>query len=139
MLSGIINIETIIFFDYVFLLVLSHFSYGIFLSLQRLEYLGDAVLDYLITVHLYKEYPGMSPGMLTDMRAASVNNDCYARSAIRVQLHKHVLHTSQELHKHITAALTKYNELSSSSTFGWESDASFPKVSRNLEIILLLS
>jgi dsRNA-specific ribonuclease len=139
MLSGIINIETIIFFDYVFLLVLSHFSYGIFLSLQRLEYLGDAVLDYLITVHLYKEYPGMSPGMLTDMRAASVNNDCYARSAIRVQLHKHVLHTSHELHKHIAVALTKYNELSSSSTFGWESDASFPKVSRNLEIILLLS
>jgi endoribonuclease Dicer len=139
MLSGIINIETIIFFDYVFLLALSHFSYDIFLSLQRLEYLGDAVLDYLITMHLYKEYPGMSPGMLTDMRAASVNNDCYARSAIRVQLHKHVLHTSQELHKHITAALAKYNELSSSSTFGWESDASFPKVSRNLEIILLLS
>ncbi|PNY11877.1 endoribonuclease dicer 2-like protein, partial [Trifolium pratense] len=94
---------------------------------QRLEYLGDAVLDYLITVHLYKEYPGMSPGMLTDMRAASVNNDCYARSAIRVQLHKHVLHTSQELHKHIAETLSKYNELSSSSTFGWESEASFPK------------
>ncbi|KAI5446796.1 hypothetical protein KIW84_014585, partial [Lathyrus oleraceus] len=34
---------------------------------QRLEYLGDSVLDYLITMHLYKEYPGMSPGQLTDM------------------------------------------------------------------------
>ncbi|XP_045805970.1 endoribonuclease Dicer homolog 2-like isoform X2 [Trifolium pratense] len=95
---------------------------------QRLEYLGDSVLDYLITMHLYKEYPGMSPGQLTDMRSASVNNDCYAWSAIKVQLHKHVLHTSQELHKHIVATLDKYDELSSPSTFGWESEASFPKV-----------
>ncbi|XP_045805840.1 endoribonuclease Dicer homolog 2-like [Trifolium pratense] len=95
---------------------------------QRLEYLGDSVLDYLITMHMYTKYPGMSPRQLTDMRAASVNNDCYARSAIKVHLHKHVLHTSQELHKHIVATLCKYDELSSSSTFGWESEASFPKV-----------
>nr|XP_004486471.1 endoribonuclease Dicer homolog 2 isoform X1 [Cicer arietinum] len=95
---------------------------------QRLEYLGDSVLDYLITMHLYKEYPGMSPGQLTDMRSASVNNDCYAMSAIKVQLHKHVLHASQELHKHIVATLDKFDEVSSSSTFGWESEASFPKV-----------
>ncbi|WJX27542.1 hypothetical protein P8452_16351 [Trifolium repens] len=95
---------------------------------QRLEYLGDSVLDYLITLHLYKEYPGMSPGQLTDMRAASVNNDYYARSAIKVQLHNYVLHASPELHKHIVATLAKYNELSSASTFGWESEASFPKV-----------
>ncbi|CAJ2653578.1 unnamed protein product [Trifolium pratense] len=79
-------------------------------------------------MHLYKEYPGMSPGQLTDMRSASVNNDCYAWCAIKVQLHKHVLHTSQELHKHIVATLDKYDELSSASTFGWESEASFPKV-----------
>lgn len=71
----------------------------------------------------------MSPGQLTDMRSASVNNDCYAMSAIKVQLHKHVLHASQELHKHIVATLDKFDEVSSSSTFGWESEASFPKVS----------
>jgi len=87
------------------------------------------VLDYLITTHLYNEYPGMSPGQLTDMRSASVNNDCYAMSAIKVQLHKHVLHASQELHKHIAATLDKFDEQSSSQTFGWESEASFPKVS----------
>ncbi|WJX17040.1 hypothetical protein P8452_06998 [Trifolium repens] len=27
---------------------------------QRLEYLGDSVLDYLITMHMYKKYPGMT-------------------------------------------------------------------------------
>jgi endoribonuclease Dicer len=86
-------------------------------------------LDYLITTHLYNEYPGMTPGQLTDMRSASVNNDCYAMSAIKVQLHKHVLHASQELHKHIAATLDKFDEQSALQTFGWESEASFPKVS----------
>lgn len=87
------------------------------------------MLDYLITRHLYKEYPGMSPGQLTEMRAASVNNDCYAKSAIKAHLHKHVLHASQELHKHIVITLSNFDELSSSSTFGWESEMSLPKVS----------
>ncbi|TKY72393.1 Endoribonuclease Dicer-like 2 [Spatholobus suberectus] len=95
---------------------------------QRLEFLGDAVLDYLITWHLYKKYPGMSPGQLTDMRSASVNNDCYAWSAIKHGLHKHVLHASQELHKHIAVTLDNFGKLSSSSTFGYESETSLPKV-----------
>ncbi|KAL2341557.1 hypothetical protein Fmac_009497 [Flemingia macrophylla] len=95
---------------------------------QRLEFLGDSILDYLITRHLYEKYPGLSPGQLTDMRSASVNNDCYAWSAIKHGLHKHVLHASQELHKHIAITLDSFAVLSSSSTFGYESDTSLPKV-----------
>ncbi|XP_050208113.1 endoribonuclease Dicer homolog 2-like [Mercurialis annua] len=95
---------------------------------QRLEFLGDAVLDYLITLHLYEKYPGMSPGLLTDMRSASVNNDCYASSAIREGLHKHILHASQKLHKDIIFTVTNYKKCSSDSTFGWDSEIAFPKV-----------
>ena len=98
-------------------------------SLQRLEFLGDSVLDYLITWHLYNKYPGMSPGQLTDMRSASVNNDCYAWCTIKHGLHKHVLHASQELHMHIAVTLDNFEKLSSSSTFGYESETSLPKVS----------
>ncbi|CAJ1962982.1 unnamed protein product [Sphenostylis stenocarpa] len=95
---------------------------------QRLEFLGDSVLDYLITWHLYNKYPGMSPGQLTDMRSASVNNDCYAWSTIKHGLHKHVLHASQELHMHIAITLDNFEKLPSSSTFGYESETSLPKV-----------
>ncbi|KAI3705990.1 hypothetical protein L1987_76242 [Smallanthus sonchifolius] len=95
---------------------------------QRLEFLGDAVLDYLITVHLYNKYPGMSPGMLTDLRSASVNNDCYAQSAVKVELHKHILHGSQALHQHIVKTICDFDHLTLESTFGWESETSFPKV-----------
>ncbi|KAJ9546095.1 hypothetical protein OSB04_025802 [Centaurea solstitialis] len=95
---------------------------------QRLEFLGDAVLDYLITVHLYNKYPGMTPGLLTDLRSASVNNDCYAQSAVKVELHKHILHGSQDLHRHIVTTVQDFELLSVTSTFGWESETSFPKV-----------
>ncbi|XP_019440116.1 PREDICTED: endoribonuclease Dicer homolog 2-like [Lupinus angustifolius] len=95
---------------------------------QRLEFLGDSILDYLITMHLYEKYPGLSPGQLTDMRSASVNNDCYAWSAIKAGLHKHILHASQELQKHIFNTLNIFRKLASSTTFGWECETSFPKV-----------
>ncbi|KAL9165554.1 hypothetical protein ABFS82_06G177900 [Erythranthe guttata] len=95
---------------------------------QRLEFLGDAVLDYIITVHLYQENPSLSPGLLTDLRSASVNNDCYANSAVKAGLHKHILHLSPELHRHINTALSNFDEINSKSTFGWESETTYPKV-----------
>uniref|UniRef100_A0A803L442 Uncharacterized protein n=1 Tax=Chenopodium quinoa TaxID=63459 RepID=A0A803L442_CHEQI len=95
---------------------------------QRLEFLGDAVLDHLITIHLYSKYPDMSPGLLTDLRSASVNNECYALSAIRAGLHKHILHASQILYKQMAAAVESFRHLSLESTFGWESETNYPKV-----------
>ncbi|CAH2055216.1 unnamed protein product [Thlaspi arvense] len=95
---------------------------------QRLEFLGDSVLDYLITKYLYGEYPNLSPGLLTDMRSASVNNECYALVAVKSNLHKHILHASHDLHKHISRTVSELERTSLQSTFGWESDISFPKV-----------
>ncbi|KAK4487901.1 hypothetical protein RD792_003639 [Penstemon davidsonii] len=95
---------------------------------QRLEFLGDAALDYLITMHLYRKYPGLSPGHLTDLRSSSVNNDCYAQSAIKMGLYKHILHTSQELHRQIIDTVSRFEELSSNYTFDWDSETTFPKV-----------
>ncbi|KAJ4721640.1 Endoribonuclease Dicer-like [Melia azedarach] len=99
---------------------------------ERLEFLGDAVLDYLITVYFFNKYPGLSPGYLTDMRSASVNNDCYAQSSVKHGLHKHILYTSQELQKQITIAVDNFEKLSLQSTFGWESESSFPKILGNV-------
>lgn len=40
---------------------------------ERLEYLGDAVLELAVTEYLYKKYPAKPEGDLTSFRAALVN------------------------------------------------------------------
>ena len=64
---------------------------------QRLEFLGDAVLDYLITRHLYQDRRLHSPGALTDLRSALVNNTIFACLAVRHQFHKFFKHLSPGL------------------------------------------
>ena len=40
---------------------------------ERLEFLGDAVIELIVTDHLYREYPEKPEGELTNWRAALVN------------------------------------------------------------------
>lgn len=40
---------------------------------ERLEFLGDAVLELIVTDFLYKKYPGYTEGELTAIRSALVN------------------------------------------------------------------
>lgn len=50
--------------------------------------MGDAVLDYLITRHLYEDERKHSPGVLTDLRSALVNNTIFASLAVKWRLHQ---------------------------------------------------
>ncbi|GLU00901.1 hypothetical protein SLE2022_182370 [Rubroshorea leprosula] len=68
---------------------------------QRLEFVGDAVLDHLITRHLFFTYTNLPPGRLTDLRAAAVNNENFARVAVKHKLHVHLRHGSSALDKQI--------------------------------------
>ncbi|CAN4087097.1 unnamed protein product [Withania somnifera] len=68
---------------------------------QRLEFVGDAVLDHLITRHLFFTYTDLPPGRLTDLRAAAVNNENFARVAVKHSLHLHLRHGSSALEKQI--------------------------------------
>ncbi|XP_064076141.1 endoribonuclease Dcr-1-like [Vanessa tameamea] len=71
---------------------------------QRLEFLGDAILDYLITRHLFEDPRRHSPGALTDLRSALVNNTIFATLAARHGFHKYFRHMSPGLNE----VLTKY-------------------------------
>ncbi|KAL0427693.1 UNVERIFIED_CONTAM: Dicer-like protein 4 [Sesamum latifolium] len=80
---------------------------------QRLEFLGDAVLDYLITSYLYSVYPNLKPGQLTDLRSVSVNNTSFADVAGRWSFHKFIICDSSVLRE----TMTKYvNNIGSSAT-----------------------
>ena len=47
-------------------------------SNERLEFLGDAILDFVLTVRLYKEFPELDEGRLTEIRALLVCRDALA-------------------------------------------------------------
>ena len=63
----------------------------------RLEFLGDAILDYLITRHLFDHHQYLSPGALTDLRSALVNNTIFASLAVKFGYHKYFKALSPEL------------------------------------------
>lgn len=46
---------------------------------ERLEFLGDAVLELIVTDFLYREFPGQTEGELTAYRAALVNTGSLSR------------------------------------------------------------
>ena len=53
---------------------------------ERLEYLGDAILDFVIGEYLYHHFPEMQEGNLTSLRAALVKTETLARFAIQLDL-----------------------------------------------------
>jgi endoribonuclease Dicer len=94
-----------------------------FVWLQRLEFLGDAVLDLLITKHLFFSHPGLTPGRLTDLRSAAVNNECFARVAVKHKFNKYIRHGSGFLLKQIEDFVVAYHSTSedlNDSSYGWD-------------------
>lgn len=58
---------------------------------QRLEFLGDAVIQLAVTSELYHRFPGMGEGALTQARAQLVNRTSLACQARRLTLGDHVI------------------------------------------------
>lgn len=70
---------------------LTHRSYvnenpGVLEDNERLEFLGDAVLDFIIGAWVYNHFPEMPEGELTKMRSAIVRNDELANFARHINL-----------------------------------------------------
>ncbi|XP_002989272.2 endoribonuclease Dicer homolog 1 [Selaginella moellendorffii] len=68
---------------------------------ERLEFIGDAVLDHLLTRHIYFSYKDLHPGRLTDLRCAALNSESFARAMVKHKLHAHILHESNDFHSQI--------------------------------------
>ncbi|CAK9806078.1 Endoribonuclease Dicer [Anthophora quadrimaculata] len=58
---------------------------------QTLEFLGDAILDFLITVYIYEKCDNLNPGTMTDLRSALLNNITFACLTVRLGLHTGLL------------------------------------------------
>ncbi|XP_024534974.1 endoribonuclease Dicer homolog 1-like isoform X2 [Selaginella moellendorffii] len=56
-------------------------------TFRRLEFLGDAVLDYLVTRHLVRSFPDQSAGRLNTLKQATINKEHYSCVSIRHGFH----------------------------------------------------
>src|SRR3989344_1537715 len=58
---------------------------------ERLEFLGDAVLELAVTEFLYAKYPKKAEGELTVYRAALVNTGSIAEAATKLGMNDYLL------------------------------------------------
>lgn len=75
---------------------LTHSSYanenrmGVIESNERLEFLGDTVLNLVVSQYLYKKYPNYPEGELTKIRAKVVCESSLAYAAKRIEMGKYL-------------------------------------------------
>ncbi len=58
---------------------------------ERLEFLGDAVLELIVSEFLYKNFPGSDEGEMTKMRTLLVNREALGKDAEKLNLGKYLL------------------------------------------------
>jgi len=58
---------------------------------ERLEFLGDAVLELIVTEFLYEKYPDKPEGELTAYRAALVNTQSISEAAAKLGMNDYLL------------------------------------------------
>ena len=80
---------------------LTHSSYyiqnNITDSMELYEFLGDAIIDFLVSAYIFQEVEINEPGICTDLRSAIVNNHILARVAVNNELHTALQHSSPSL------------------------------------------
>ncbi|MEI6659822.1 MAG: ribonuclease III, partial [bacterium] len=64
---------------------------------ERLEFLGDAVLELVVTDHLYKKYPDRDEGSLTAYRSALVNAVIIGEVAGELGMNEYLLLSKGEM------------------------------------------
>ena len=65
-------------------------------SNERLEFLGDAVLDFVVAEHFYHLFPQMVEGELTKLRSVICSGSVLARAAAKLELGRFVILSSNE-------------------------------------------
>jgi endoribonuclease Dicer len=94
-------------------------------SYQRLEFLGDAVIDLVVMRYLFNKFPEANSGQLSAARSRAVCGPTLASIAVRrLGLHKHLLINNVELSTAITRHVPLLMSLSPEDTIskGWKYD-----------------
>jgi len=77
---------------------LTHKSYTKEYNNERLEFLGDAVLDLVVGEYLYNMFPDAEEGILSKLRASLVNEDSFHKLAQEINLGDYLFLSQAEEH-----------------------------------------
>jgi len=66
---------------------------------ERLEYLGDAVLDAILSDYLFEKFPDASEGFMTKIRSRIVNRDVLNQLALSMGINDILISNVNSLHK----------------------------------------
>ncbi len=67
-------------------------------SNERLEFLGDAILDSIVAEYLFKKYPYKDEGFLTEIRSRIVKRETLNDIAVKIGI-KGLLHYNKSIHQ----------------------------------------
>jgi ribonuclease III len=69
-------------------------------SNERLEFLGDSILSFVVSDHLYRTYPQFNEGILTNLRSLVVNTKSLAKAAQALNFGKYLYLSRGEEESH---------------------------------------
>jgi len=76
-------------------------------SNERLEFLGDGILECVTKLYLYKRFPKENEGFMTEKKIAIVKNEAIGRIALEMGLHKWLILSKHAEEKKIRTNLKK--------------------------------
>lgn len=76
-------------------------------SNERLEFLGDGVLECIVKYYLYRRFPKENEGFMTEKKIALVKNEAIGRFAYEIGLHKWLIISKHAEEKKIRTNLKK--------------------------------
>jgi len=76
-------------------------------SNERLEFLGDGVLECVTKLYLYKRFPKENEGFMTEKKIAIVKNEAIGKIALEMGLHKWLIISKHAEEKKIRTNLKK--------------------------------
>jgi ribonuclease-3 len=103
-------------------------------SNERLEFLGDGVLELITKYYLYKRFPKADEGFMTEKKIALVKNEHIGKLALEMGLHKYFIISRHAEEKNIRNNLKKlgclfeafigaifldFNRISIKDEYGW--------------------
>ncbi len=74
----------------ILILSLTHRSYSNFHN-ERLEFLGDSILNFIITKKIFKKYINIKEGLMTRIRSKLVNKNNLLKIANNLKLNKYII------------------------------------------------